>query len=111
MLRSPFGEKSESQVLQALLAWSEGDAAMAAAASIPQYSRELQGLLQSMLQVRGRARAQCARSFALTNSCCETCGSVWHHCLNCFRHRCSPLQGFSPFHLQTAAQAGGAPHR
>lgn len=52
MLRSPFGNKSEAQVLQALLAWSQGDAAMAAAAAIPQYSRELQGLLQSMLQVR-----------------------------------------------------------
>ncbi len=52
MLRSPYGDKSESQVLQVLLKWSQGDAAMAAAAVIPQYSRELQGLLQSMLQVR-----------------------------------------------------------
>ncbi|PRW59911.1 cysteine--tRNA cytoplasmic isoform X1 [Chlorella sorokiniana] len=56
MLRSPFGNKNEPEVLHALLAWSPGDAAMAAAAIIPQYSQELQGLLKSMLQPNPEAR-------------------------------------------------------
>lgn len=110
MLRSPFGEKSESQVLQALLAWSEGDAAMAAAAIIPQYSRKLQGLLQSMLQVRGCDRAQCAGANASTHGSFKPCGRC-DSLPELLSTPYSPLQGFSPFHPHAAAQAGGPPHR
>lgn len=110
MLRSPFGNKSEAQVLQALLAWSQGDAAMAAAAAIPQYSRELQGLLQSMLQVRAAVEhwvGLLSDSGWTTALCyCYFYTSTAWPCLLPFQRPASRLPAHCP-----AAGARGPPHR
>lgn len=55
-LRSPFGigVATEASVEARLRGWGAADAAVAAAALFPRYSRELQGLVERMLQVGQR---------------------------------------------------------